>query len=88
MVIKSEMDIVKTIEDDEEVENLSEDSDVEVEVSRTRKINVLKFTSFLHVFLPFSINQQNKSARSNPTLKVDFNLFLRYLSTTRTPGTI
>lgn len=33
MVIKSEMDIVKTIEDDEEVENLSEDSDVEIEVS-------------------------------------------------------
>lgn len=27
------MDIIKTIEDDEEVENLSEDSDVEVEVS-------------------------------------------------------
>jgi hypothetical protein len=33
MVIKSEMDIVKTIEDDEEVESLSEDSDAEVEVS-------------------------------------------------------
>jgi hypothetical protein len=30
MVIKSEMDIVKTIEDDEEVENLSEDSDADV----------------------------------------------------------
>jgi len=27
------MDIIKTIEDDEEIENLSEDSDVEVEVS-------------------------------------------------------
>lgn len=35
MVIKSEMDIVNTIEDDEEVENLSEDSDVEIEVSWT-----------------------------------------------------
>lgn len=34
MAVKSEMDIVKTIEDDEEVENLSEDSDVEVEVSQ------------------------------------------------------
>lgn len=33
MVVKSEMDIVNTIEDDEEVENLSEDSDEEVEVS-------------------------------------------------------
>lgn len=33
MVIKNEMDIIKTIEDDEEVENLSEDSDIEVDVS-------------------------------------------------------
>lgn len=33
MVVKSEMDIIKTIEDEEEVENLSEDSDVEIEVS-------------------------------------------------------
>lgn len=33
MVIKSEMDIINTIEDDEEVENLSEDSEVEVDVS-------------------------------------------------------
>lgn len=33
MVVKSEMDLIKTIEDDEEVENLSEDSDVEIEVS-------------------------------------------------------
>lgn len=32
MVVKSEMDIIKTIEDDDEIENLSEDSDVEVEV--------------------------------------------------------
>ena len=32
MVVKNDMDIIKTIEDDEEVENLSEDSDVEVEV--------------------------------------------------------
>lgn len=28
------MDIIKTIEDDEEIEILSEDSDVEVEVSK------------------------------------------------------
>ena len=28
------MDIIKTIEDDEEIDNLSEDSDVEVEVSK------------------------------------------------------
>jgi hypothetical protein len=27
------LDIIKTIEEDEEIENLSEDSDVEVEVS-------------------------------------------------------
>ena len=27
------MDIIKTIEDDDEIENMSEDSDVEVEVS-------------------------------------------------------
>lgn len=33
MGIKSEMDLIKTIEDDEEVENLSEASDVEIEVS-------------------------------------------------------
>jgi hypothetical protein len=33
MVIKTEiMDLIKTIEDDEEVENLSEESDVEIEV--------------------------------------------------------
>jgi hypothetical protein len=32
MVVKSEMDLIKTIEDDDEVENLSEDSDVEIEV--------------------------------------------------------
>lgn len=33
MVVKSEMDIIKTIEDEDEVENLSEESDVEIEVS-------------------------------------------------------
>lgn len=33
MVIKSEMDIIGTIEDHEQVDNLSEDSDVEIEVS-------------------------------------------------------
>lgn len=33
MVIRSEMDLIKTIEDDEEVENLSEDSDAEIDVS-------------------------------------------------------
>lgn len=32
MVIKSEMDIIGTIEDDEKVDNLSEDSDIEIEV--------------------------------------------------------
>lgn len=32
MVVKSEMDIIRTIDDEEEVENLSEDSDAEVEV--------------------------------------------------------
>lgn len=32
MVVKSEMDIIKTIEEDEDVENLSEESDVEVDV--------------------------------------------------------
>lgn len=33
MVVKSGMDLIKTIEDDQEVENLSEDSEAEVEVS-------------------------------------------------------
>ena len=39
------MDIIKTIEDDEEVENLSEDSDVEVEVSEINNnfINTKKY---------------------------------------------
>lgn len=32
MGIKSEMDIIGTIEDDQEIDNLSEDSDVEIEV--------------------------------------------------------
>lgn len=32
MVVKTAMDIINTIEDDEDVENLSEDSDVEIEV--------------------------------------------------------
>lgn len=40
MVVKHEMDIIKTIEDDEDVENLSEDSDVEVEVSNLREIKI------------------------------------------------
>lgn len=31
------MDLIKTIEDDEEVENLSEESDVEVDVRIARK---------------------------------------------------
>lgn len=54
------MDIIKTIEDDEEIENLSEDSDVEVEVSEKFNnyfntwIFELKFMFF------FSINQQNR----------------------------
>lgn len=39
MVVKSEMDIIRTIDDEEEVENLSEDSDAEVEVS-----DLMKFT--------------------------------------------
>lgn len=34
MVVKSEMDIIRTIDDNEEVENLSEDSDAEVEVRK------------------------------------------------------
>lgn len=33
MVVASEMDLIKTIEDDEEVENLSEDSEAEIEVN-------------------------------------------------------
>lgn len=32
MVVKTEMDIIRTIDDEEEVENLSEDSDAEIEV--------------------------------------------------------
>lgn len=38
MTITGNMDIIGTIEDDEEIENLSEDSDVEVEVSFNRFI--------------------------------------------------
>ena len=34
MVLNSEMDLIKTIEEDEEVENLSEDSEVEIDVSQ------------------------------------------------------
>lgn len=37
MVVKNEMDIINTIEDDDEVENFSEDSDVEIEVRRMTK---------------------------------------------------
>jgi hypothetical protein len=33
MVVKSEMDIIRTIDDEEEVENLSEDSEAEIEVN-------------------------------------------------------
>lgn len=39
------MDLIKTIEDDEEVENLSEDSDVEIEVEKTKKN-----PNFFHIF--------------------------------------
>lgn len=37
MVVMSGMDLIRTIEDDEEVENLSETSDVEIEVRFTLK---------------------------------------------------
>lgn len=39
MVVKSEMDIIKTIEEDEDVENLSEESDVEVDVRSSERCN-------------------------------------------------
>lgn len=41
MVAKSEMDIIKTIEEDEDVENLSEESDVEVDVRFSARYNFL-----------------------------------------------
>lgn len=46
MVVKSAMDIIKTIEDEDEVENLSEESDAEVEVSWTRKPVKIFFVNF------------------------------------------
>lgn len=55
----NKMDIIKTIEDDEEVANLSEDSDVEVEV----RILFLKLKCLFlitHVLLFLSINQQSR----------------------------
>lgn len=39
MVVKSEMDIIRTIDDEEEVENLSEDSEAEVEVNLAKILN-------------------------------------------------
>ena len=71
MVIKSEMDIIKTIEDDEEVENFSEDSDVEVDVSLMILKNLFLFFpsfffNFPRIFPNFSL-----SVSTNETKKTE-----------------
>ena len=45
------MDLIKTIDENEEVENLSEDSDAEIEVPKTKV--KLKFESTFVMFLIF-----------------------------------
>lgn len=84
MVIKREMDLIKTIEDDEEVENLSEESDVEVEVKEHEKIGVV----MILMMDLFSINQRSRSDRRRNTLKAVSSLSRRCRSTTKTLGMI
>lgn len=58
------MDIIKTIEEDEEVENLSEDSDVEVEVSwKALKISLKIISRFFLQYCLVSANQAEESEK-------------------------
>lgn len=71
------MDLIATIEEDAEVENLSEDSDAEVEVQRTSHLKCgHDFNIRLNNF-PFSTNRQNSSKGKLLSLKRDSNLFLQ-----------
>lgn len=54
MVVKN-MDLITTIEDDQEVENLSEDSDAEVEVRKLRHL-VFFLIKNINIFsFPFKV---------------------------------
>lgn len=64
MGVKSEMDLIKTIEDDEEVENLSEDSDIEIDVSVScRNIEFISQHALL-----FSVSTNKTKTREEGTL--------------------
>lgn len=77
------MDMIKTIEDDEDVENLSEDSDVEVKVSDLRKIKIHCKKEFNFVFL-ISINQRSRSGLRRSISRMTSSLYRRRRSTTKT----
>lgn len=81
------MDIIKTIEDDEEIENLSEDSDVEIEVRKMKKTR--EFDKNFNVsFVPSSINQQSRRHRKRNCLKTASSLCRQLKNTTKTHGMI
>lgn len=86
MVVKHEMDIIKTIEDDEDVENLSEDSDVEVEVSNLREIKIYCNFAIQFCFSYFSINQRSRSGSRRSISRMASSLCRRLRSTTKTLG--
>lgn len=76
------MDLIKTIEDDEEVEILSEESDAEVEVRPCKHFAEQRF----HVEINFSINRRRRSDKRRRLLRATSSLYHRHKNTTRTPG--
>lgn len=86
------MDLIKTIEEDAQVQDFSEDSDAEVEVNLG--LNLLFFSlkkkKIYHVFRfsVFSINQQKCDARKKKNSVIILNLYHRSKNTITIHGMI
>lgn len=78
MVVKSEMDIIRTIDDEEEVENLSEDSDAEVEVSDKMKFTFLNIFS-KNLFILVSTNKAKATKAGIVRKRIQVRLICRRL---------
>lgn len=91
------MDLIKTIEEDAEIQNFSEDSDAEVEVSIAaiaEQISI-EFSSacltraiFFPNRLKFSINRRSCAAKRRKNLAINSSSFRPYPNTITIHGTI
>lgn len=76
------MDLIRTIEEDTEIQDLSEDSDAEVEVIWRRKNNICVLIVLdpcvqQRTIIIFSINRRNCDARKRKNLAIALNSFHR-----------